>query len=266
MTQPVGDRWAAGAAYENYMGRWSRLLGRAFLGWLHADHERHWLEVGCGTGALTGGICRLSDPSSVVACEPSAPFIEYAERNVADPCVSFVQAGAAALPSRDGGFDVIVSGLVLNFIPEIEAALRAMRERARSGGLVAAYVWDYSGGVEFLHHFWAEATALDEAAGELDESRRFGQWKEPMLEALFRAAGLDQVQTAPVEIATQFENFDDYWRPFLGGTGPAPSYVASLDPIRRDKLRDRLRERLGAHGDGPIRLGARASAVRGVAT
>ena len=140
-----------------------------------------------------------------------------------------------------------------------------MRERARSGGTVAAYIWDYSGGLEFLHHFWKEAALLDEAAGELDEARRFGRWNEPMLEELFRGAGLDEVRTAPVEITTEFKSFDDFWRPFLGGTGPAPSYVASLDPTRRETLRDRLKERL-VRGEAPIRLGARALAVRGIAT
>jgi SAM-dependent methyltransferase len=266
MTDPTGDRWAAGAAYEHYMGRWSRLLAKAFLEWLGAKRGGYWLEVGCGTGALTSSICTLCDPSSVVACEPSAPFVEHAGKNVSDPRVSFVQAGASALPSRDGGFDVIVSGLVLNFVPEIEAAVRAMRERAGSRGIVAAYVWDYSGGLEFLDHFWKEAVALDEAAGELDEAHRFGRWDEAMLAELFRGAGLDQVQTAPVAITTEFENFDDYWRPFLGGTGPAPSYVASLDPTRRETLRDRLKDRVVKNNEGPIRLRAGASAVRGIAT
>lgn len=167
------------------MGRWSRLLARTFLEWLRPERGGHWLEVGSGTGALTASICAFGDPSSVVACEPSAPFIEHAERNVADARVSFVQTNAGALPSRDGGFDVIVSGLVLNFVPEMEAALRTMRERARSGGVVSAYVWDYTGGLEFLAHLWREAVALDGAAGELDESRRFEGWKEPMLETLF---------------------------------------------------------------------------------
>jgi SAM-dependent methyltransferase len=264
MTQPVSDRWTAGAAYEDYMGRWSRLLARTFLEWLHAKSGGHWLEVGCGTGALTGSICAFGDPSSVVACEPSAPLVDHARRNVSDPRVSFVQANAGALPSRDGGFDVIASGLVLNFVPEVEAALGAMRERARPGGVVSAYVWDYTGGLEFLAHFWQEAVALDAKAGELDESRRFGRWKEPMLEALFRGAGLGEVRTAPVEIATEFEHFDDFWRPFLGGTGPAPSYVASLDQTRREALRDRLKARLAAGRGEPIVLRARASAVRGV--
>jgi hypothetical protein len=139
-----------------------------------------------------------------------------------------------------------------------------MRERARPGGTVAAYVWDYAGGVEFLRYFWEEAAASDPKADALDESRRFGDWKLSRLTSLFEAAGLARVESTPLGIVTSFAGFDDFWKPFLGGAGPAPSYVASLTEPNRNALAERLRARLPAADDGSIRLGARAWAVRGV--
>jgi len=224
----------------------------------------HWLEVGCGTGALTSTICDLCEPASIIACDPSEPFIEHARNNLADARASFVIAGAEALPSRDGGFEAIVSGLVLNFLPDPGQALASIRERLRPGGTVAAYVWDYAEGMEFLRYFWEEAAASDPRAAALDESRRFPLCRRSALESFFRAAGLKQVETALLDIPTDFSDYDDYWTPFLRGTGPAPSYVVSLDPTTRELLRERLRRRLHPGSDGRILLQARAWAVRGL--
>ena len=263
MSETTGDRWAAGNAYDVYMGRWSRLVAAEFLRWLAPKPGGHWLEVGCGTGAFTSSIVARCEPASIVACDQSASFVEHARAMLSDERVSFVAAAADALPTRTDGFDVIVSGLVLNFIPQPEAALTAMRERARPGGTVAAYVWDYAGGVEFLRHFWEEAAASDPKAGALDESRRFGEWQLSRLTSLFEAAGFTRVESTPLGIVTSFAGFDDFWKPFLGGAGPAPSYIASLTEPKRSALAERLRARLPAADDGSIRLGARAWAVRG---
>ena len=260
MTSAAGDTWATGAAYEAYMGRWSRPLARVFVEWLHPNPSAHWLEVGCGTGALTSTICDRCEPASVIACDPSEPFIEHARNNLSDARASFVIAGAEALPSRDGGFDAIVSGLVLNFLPDPGQAVASIRERLRPGGIVAAYVWDYAEGMEFLRYFWDEAVASDPRAAAFNESRRFPLCQRSALESLFRVAGLKQVETDLLDIPTDFA---DYRTPFLRGTGPAPSYVVSLDPPRRELLRERVRQRLHPGSDGRIQLRARAWAVRG---
>jgi SAM-dependent methyltransferase len=265
MTRSPGDGWLTGDAYESYMGRWSRPLARKFVEWLEAKPLANWLEVGCGTGALTSAISDLCRPASIVACDPSGPFIEYARKTFPDARASFVIAGAEALPSRDGGFDAIVSGLVLNFLPDVERAVSSMRERLRQGGAVAAYVWDYADGLEFLRLFWDEAVTLDPGAAALDEGRRFPLCRPEALGVLFRAAGLAQVETHSLEIPTNFATFDDYWTPFLQGTGPAPNYVASLAPPNRESLERALRQRLQVGSDGRIRLRARAWAARALA-
>jgi len=264
MTHAPGDSWVTGEAYEAYMGCWSRPLARIFVEWLRPKSFANWLEVGCGTGALTSAICDLCEPTSIVACDPSGPFVEFARKNLADARVSFVVAGTEALPRRDSGFDAVVSGLVLNFLPNPGEAVTSIRERLRPAGTVAAYVWDYAEGMEFLRAFWEEAVAADPRAAALDEGRRFPLCRAPALASLFRSAGLVQVETDALEIPIDFATFDDYWMPFLRGTGPAPTYVASLDPLNRELLRERLRRRLHAEGNARIRLRARAWAVRGI--
>ena len=257
------DRWIAGDAYEAYMGRWSRQVARAFVEWLQPMSQAHWLEIGCGTGALTSTICTRCDPASIIACDPSAPFVEHARQHLADARASFIVAGVDALPDRVGGFDAAASGLVLNFLPNPAAAVAAIRARLREGATFAAYVWDYAEGMEFLRIFWDEATALDPRAAALDEGKRFPLCQASALADLFRTGGLTQVETRALEISTDFTTFNDYWMPFLRGTGPAPSYVTSLDSDSRESLRARLERRVPAGGDGHLPLRARAWAVRG---
>ncbi len=264
MTSAPDDRWLAGDAYEQYMGRWSRPLARRFVEWLAVEPSAHWLEVGCGTGALTSAILAHAQATSVVACDPSEPFVDHARMILSDPRVSFVVASADALPNRDGGFDAVVSGLVLNFLPDPAETVAEFRQRARPGGTVAAYVWDYADGMEFLRVFWDEAAAGDPQAAALHEGRRFPLCHPPVLASTFAAAGLEHVQTDALVVPTVFASFDDYWQPFLRGTGPAPSYASALSPDKRASLHDRLRQRLSTREDAPIQLAARAWAVRGV--
>ena len=206
----VTDRWAIGGAYEAYMGRWSRPIAKLFVEWLGLEPRAHWLDVGCGTGALTDAICELGRPASVVACDPSGPFLETASSTLADKRVMFELGDGEHLPDRDGGFDAIVSGLTLNFFPNAVRALTAMRRRASGRGVVAAYVWDYAGGMELLSRFWQAAIELDPAAANLDEARRFQSCNAEGLSALFQAAGLAQIATERLLVSLPFASFDDY--------------------------------------------------------
>jgi SAM-dependent methyltransferase len=260
MTVASSDQWNTGDAYETFMGRWSQGAAERFVRWLDPEPGLAWLDLGCGTGALTRAICALADPVSVTACDPSESFVAHLRGHVADPRVTAVVAGADALPGVRAAFDNVVSGLVLNFIPEPRRALEAMRERTRKGGIVAAYVWDYTDGMGFLRAFWDEAARLDPAARDLDEGVRFPlSRREPLVE-LFRASGLGEVRSEPIDVPTRFESFADYWRPFLGGTGPAPAYAVSLGADAREHLRAGLEQRLGTNR---IDLVARAWAVCG---
>jgi SAM-dependent methyltransferase len=221
-----------------------------------------WLEIGCGTGALTGAIVRMCDPASVVAVDPSEGFVAKARANVADERVVFRVGGAGSLGAISD-CDVAVAALVLNFVPDPVAALREMGERVRPGGTVAFYVWDYpGGGVEFMRTFWEAAVALDPAAADLTEDRRFPFCTRDGLVGLVREAGFGEPEVTAIESRSVFRDFEDYWRPFTMGAGPAPGYCVSLPEGRRQALRDRLASTLPRQADGTIDLGTRAWALR----
>jgi SAM-dependent methyltransferase len=256
------DVWASGEAYEPYVGRWSRLVAAEFVDWLDLPGNRRWLDVGCGTGALSSVIAARCEPAEVLGVDPSEAYVAWAAAHVEDCRVRFAVADATHLPA--GPFDAVVSGLVLNFVPDAAAATAAMRDAAPHG-LVAAYVWDYAGRMDLMRHFWDAAVALDSAAEELDEGVRFPICHPDRLEAVWRDAGLSDVASRPIDVPTVFRDFDDYWSPFLGGQAPAPGYAMSLTEQRRRALRELIRERLPVAGDGSISLIGRAWAVRGAA-
>jgi SAM-dependent methyltransferase len=257
------ETWAVGAAYELYVGRWSRRVAAEVLRWLAVPAEARWLDVGCGAGALAQTVLAQAAPAAVMGVDRSAGFAAHARSQTPDPRARFAVGDAVRLPVAAGAFDAVVSGLVLNFVPQPERAAAEMARAARPGGVVAAYVWDYAGRMQLMRHFWNAAAALDPAALDLDEGRRFPLCQPEPLQALFAGAGLRQVEARPVDIATDFRDFDDYWTPFLGGQGPAPGYAMALSDERRADLRERLRASLPAALDGSIPLVARAWAVRG---
>ena len=253
--------WAQGAPYERYVGRWSSLVAPEFLSWLGVEPGAAWLDVGSGTGALSSAVLEYASPASVTGVDSSEGFVEHARSAV--PGAEFVVGDAQALPFDDDSFDIVVSGLVLNFVPDQPQAVAEMTRVARPGGTIAVYVWDYSGRMALMRRFWDTAGELDPSARELDEGQRFSAFDRPeALERLLGAAGQVAVESRAIDIPTVFRDFDDYWEPFLGGQGPAPAYVMSLDEDARLRLRDRLRSQLPVAPDGTISLAARAWVVR----
>ena len=258
-TRP-NDSWSIGDPYEMYMGRWSHLVATRFLAWLNLPSSLRWLEVGCGTGALTAAISEECRPAELIGIDPSEGFLAKARVRLEGKATFYV-ANALDIPLQDSAVDVVVSGLVLNFVPDPVLALAEMRRTATAGGTIAAYVWDYAGKMELMRHFWDAAVDLNGEARELDEGVRFPLCRPDALENAFRHADLSESRVVPIDIPTRFRDFDDYWVPFLGGQGPAPSYAMSLDEASRNRLRDRIRDRLPTESDGSIPLVARAWAI-----
>jgi SAM-dependent methyltransferase len=257
------DTWAAGDPYERYVGRWSRLVARDFLAWLDRPAGLDWLDVGCGTGALSASILAAADPKAVIGVDSSDGFLALARALLDDRRARFEPGDAEALPLANAAVDVAVSGLMLNFVPAPARAAGEMRRVVRPGGTVAVYVWDYLGKMELMRYFWDAAVALDPAAQALDEAVRFPICRPGPLADLLTAAGLEAVTTTAIDVPTVFAGFDDLWSPFLGGQGPAPGYCMRLPEAQRAALRDRLRCALPVAPDGRIELIARAWAVRG---
>ena len=257
------ETWAAGDPYERYVGRWSRLVARDFVAWLDLPPRLRWLDVGCGTGALSAAVLAAAAPEAVIGVDPSEGFLELARAQLPERRVRFEPGDAQALPLADRAVDVAVSGIALNFVPDPPRAVREMKRVVRPGGTVALYLWDYAGEMQLMRRFWDAAVALDPDAGALDEGVRFPLCRPEALAALLQEAGLAAVEGRPIDVATVFRDFDDYWTPFLGGQGPAPGYCIGLTEERRTALRERLRATLPVDADGRISLIARAWAVRG---
>ena len=264
MTEQPKEAWGSGRPYNQYVGRWSRLVAREFLAWLGIPAGQAWADVGCGTGALVEGILAMSEPKSVLAIDRARGFVAEAEGKIHDPRVRFAVADAAALPWRSASCDAMVSGLVLNFVPDAMAMTAEMTRVTRPGGRVAAYVWDYSGGMQMMRHFWDVAVEMNPKDAALDQAERFPICQPEPLEALFRDAGLTAVAVRAIDVPTVFRDFDDYWLPFLGKQGAAPTYLGSLDSEIREQIRATLQACLVSSTDGSIHLTARVWAVQGV--
>ncbi len=263
MSSAQSQIWSAGEAYDPYVGRWSRVVAREFLGWLSVPAGSEWLDVGCGTGALTEAILAVARPRRIIGMDASAGYVAFAAGRIKDARAEFKVGDAQSIDQPGSSLDAAVSGLVLNFLPRPQLAAAEMARVLKPGGVAAAYVWDYAGEMQMMRTFWDAAADLDPSARALDEGVRFPICRPDALQALWHGARLDAPDTRPIDIQTRFRDFDDFWAPFLGGQGPAPSYAMSLEDAARTRLRELIRSRLIPEADGSLPLTARGWAVRG---
>jgi SAM-dependent methyltransferase len=246
------------------MGRWSRPLAPGFIAFAGVSSGDRVLDVGTGTGALASALLEDKSLTGVTGIDPSEAYVNFATEQYPDARAAFEVGDAQAMRFEDDSYDRCLSLLVLNFIPDPMKAVVEMRRVTKPGGVIAAAVWDYSDGMQMLRVFWDEAVALDPSADARDEGH-MPYCRKEQLEELWQQAGMLEVEVEALSIEQNFASFDDYWNPFLLGTGPAGAYVASLDAEQREVLRERIRSRLVADGgDGSIVLEARVWAVRGV--
>lgn len=263
MAGTPADVFNDAASYERYIGRWSRLVAVPFLHWLGILPGRSWLDVGAGTGILTGAILETAAPARVVAIDLSVAYVAYARRQVTDSRVEFAVRDAADIAGDDLKFDCAAAALVLNFVAAPADVIGGMRRATPVGGTVAAYVWDYEGRMEMMRRFWDAAMAVDPDAAGLHAQTSYAICNPDALGALFEQAGLRQVEAAPIDVQARFADFDDLWTPFLGAQGSVAKYLRSRDDATRDAVRDALRQRAPANADGTVDLNMRAWAVKG---
>lgn len=261
---PTNDRWGEASPYELYVGRWSRLVATEFIRWLSAKPGADWADIGCGTGALTHTILSYCNPRSIHAIDKSPGFVGFAAANISDARTRFSVADAIALPMETASFDAVVSGLVLNFVSQPATMVAEMARITRPNGQVAAYVWDYAGGMQMMRRFWDVAIAVCGSAEVPDEASRFPLCAPEPLRSLWGDAGLTNVEVRTIDIPTRFSSFDDYWQPFLGGQGAAPTWLAGLAAHKQDAIRDLLQRELPTQPDGSIHLDATVWAIRGL--
>lgn len=258
---------ADGDGYERQMGRWSRRLCEPFLDFAGTESGETVLDVGCGTGCLAEALIGRSQFGRLRGVDFSPVYVEHAATRVRDPRVTFEVGDACALNLPDGGFDRVLSLLMLHFVPNAERAVAEMRRVARPGGVVAAAVWDARGGFVANRIFFDTAAALDPRAAD----RRARNYTRPMtrpgeLANAWRAAGFVQVSEATLAIRMEFASFEDYWAPYGGKDGPGAEYIATLSATDRTRLREAVKlAYVDGEADGPRSYGALAWAVKGIA-
>ena len=252
-------RFDDGAAYERYMGAWSRIAGEVFLDWMAPSPGLGWLDVGCGNGAFTEMIVERCAPSAVQGIDPSAEQLEYARTRAGSQMVQFRQGDAMALPFADDAFDVTVMPLVIFFVPQPSKGVAEMARVVRNGGIVAAYAWDLPGGGFPYAALQAEMRELGAAVASPpspDASRM------DALRELWAGVDLEGVETREITVQRTFADFEGFWTTILGG----PSVHAGLTAMAAGDiaaLQARMRERLPADSAGRITYAARANAVKG---
>ena len=263
---PSGYHASDGAAYERFLGRWTVRLAEPLIDVAAFAADGDLLEVGCGTGSLSRMMAQRWPERRIVGIDLSEPYIAHARALVAGPSPVFEVGDAATLRFADRSFAGAVAQLVLNFVPDARAALGEMRRVVRPGGVLAAAVWDFRGGLTYQRLFWDTAAGIDPAAGAVRDRLFSGALALPDgLPALFQAAGLAAVERASLTIRMDYADFDDYWQPLFGGQGPVGSYAASLAPELRARIEAAVRAAyLSGAPDGPRSLTATAWAVRGV--
>lgn len=249
-----------GKAYERFMGRWSKIVGQSFLGWLDVPQGLRWLDSGCGNGAFTDELIARAAPASVVAVDPSEGQLAFARTRPGSAMAQFQIGDAQSLSFPDDSFDVAVMALVIAFLPEPAKAVAGMTRVVRPGGTVATYMWDLEAGGSPTSPMFRAMTSLgmtplaipNAPASRLEAMRDFWQ-----------AAGLESVETTVIRIPVSFDNVDDFWNTISSSGGPAGKLIEAMPAEAQQQVRKRLSEQLRPGDDGRISYEAFANAVKG---
>jgi SAM-dependent methyltransferase len=244
----------AAEAYDRFVGRYADALGRELACVAGVRAGMRALDVGAGTGKLTGVLAELLGESNVAAVDPSEPFVAALTSRFPEAEVS--RSAAESLPFAGSTFDAVFAQLVVNFLRDPETGVSEMMRVTREGGVVAAAVWDYPGRMTMLNAFWQAAAALGDTDGD-DERTTMRFDEEGELAGLWHELGLRDVRDGAIVVSASYESFDDLWEPFRAGVGPAGAHVSSLGSELQEALRDEYRRRLGSP-EGPFELTARA--------
>ena len=247
------------AAYERFMGSWSRAVGPIFLDWLELAPSARWLEVGCGTGVFTELVLDTCSPETVVAVDSAQAQIDHACRQPLAERASFRVADAQALPFADSTFDIVVSALVINFIPDRPRALSEMRRVSRAGGMVAGYVWDLAAG---RGPSWPMRAGMRKFGMRVPDIPGTQTSTLGALTALFQQAGFEELATRCIDVTNSFTDFDSFWQAQTPSYSPATKMIAAMPDADRQKLMETVRAGLPLSTEGKIQYSARANAIK----
>jgi SAM-dependent methyltransferase len=249
-----------GKAYERLMGRWSRLVGTAFLDWLDIPRGLRWLDAGCGNGAFTEELIARCAPASVTAIDPSDEQLAYARSRPGAKTAEFRTGDAQNLPFDDGSFDVGVMALVISFLPEPDKAAAELTRVVRPGGWVATYMWDFPGGGSPVYPL---NQAIRSLGGDAALPPNPMVSRREAMQELWERAGLESVDTEVIRIPVEYSSFGDFWDSNTVPIGPQGKLIATMSTNEKERLRTRLHDHLPVAADGRIVYQSFANAVKG---
>ncbi len=258
MSEQNQIRFEDGAAYETYMGIWSRKVGEEFLAWLKPPSDLFWLDVGCGNGAFTALLAERVKPLSIIGVDPSPAQLDFARTRSGVSIARFEAGHAMELPAADDSVDAAVMALVIAFVPDPAKGVAEMARVVKPGGLVSAYMWDWPEGFPFHHsHKIIEDRGLPAIAPPSWEASR-----EARLVELWQGAGLADVESRAITVERTFPDFETLWAITL--TGPrVATLAATLSPEVKAEIRQTLKDMLRVDEGRPVTLKATANAVKG---
>ncbi len=257
------EHWDNTQGYEMYVGRWSNLISLDFVDWLNSQSNLKWLEIGCGTGALTKAIVKKCSPSYLLAIDKSENYLKKAKENVNLNNVHFLNADLNSYALNEE-FGHITSGLVLNFVPQIKELLRHLMNNLKSGGQMSSFVWDYGGHYQPMRHFWDAAREVTSEGKKFDAGIKFEICAKEKLIQLFEDLDLTDVQFTNIERIATFQNFDDYWLPIASAQGSVTEFISTLTGTEKGNLKENIRRRLPIAFNGEIKLVINALAIKGL--
>lgn len=254
------------AGYEQLMGRWSRMLAPAFIDFAGIAAKDKVLDVGCGTGSLTFELAERTDLAEITAIDYSPTFVEAARRRNTDRRVTIQQADATSLPFTEGSFDRALALLVLHFVPDAPLAIREMRRVVKSGGVVAAVVWDHLGGMTGMRMIVDTVAVLSEPGRQLRNRYVFQPMMQPgEMKQAFIDQGLNSVVEDELMMRMNYRDFDDLWAPIAAGEGPIGKFVGNLEPGELNRVTAAVRDAYeSGRPDGPRSFANVAWACRGI--
>ena len=258
MTEPQ-FRFEDGAAYEQMMGKWSRLVGDVFIDWLNPGPGLRWLDVGCGNGAFTELLVERCAPVAAEGIDPSEGQLAFARSRPAARLAKFQIGNAQALPFDDASFDAAVMALVIFFVPDPVQGVAEMARVVRPGGSVSAYAWDITDGGFPFEPIYAEirAAGLKPMLPPSVEASRVEALRD-----LWSGAGLANVEGRQITVQRTFASFDDFWATAASGSAIRP-ILATLTDVDVEALKARVCARLPAAADGSVTFASRANAIKG---
>lgn len=247
------------AAYERFMGSWSRAVGPVFLRWLATPKSARWLEVGCGTGIFTQSVVDMCSPETVVAVDSVQAQVDHARRLPLAARVDFQVADAQTLPFADAAFDITVSALVINFVADPARAVSEMCRVSRAGGRVAGYVWDFTAE---RSPSWPMRVGMRQFGMQVPDIPGTEASRPSALISLFEQAELEEIVTLPIEVSHSFSHFESFWQAQTPSYMPTTRMIAALPETDRRDLIETVRAGLPVSPDGTIEYSVRATAIK----